>query len=341
MENNAQLLCDAVQTNHPYPANMQESDLTEFKDQATYLTYGGRLRHVGKAGISPDSVIYKNSVLLRESLVLPDLANYYQYRHQIKKIFFSPTIRLKKGKKYLVVTDIWSSGHFHWIADVLPKLVLMKQRAAEYVLLLPDLPYIRTIGMESLDMLDIQFEDVVLMRQEAFYKADELYYIPGITSSGQFDISLMMQLKKILCDQLQPGSKRIYISRSKATFRKVLNENDLIPVLLSHGFDILNGEDYNLKEQARIFSGAEVLLGIHGAGLANCIFMKGGSKLIELRKKENGPFNVGYWHMADAFGHKYYYFNGKSDSSKTLVGRGSNLTIDIKHFETELLSIIS
>lgn len=340
METGTLKLCDAVQISHPFPANMQDEDLSDFEAEASYETYGGRLRYLGKAGVSPESVIYKNGFLLRESLVLPGYAAYYQFRHQFKKRLFSPKVRLARGKKYLLVTDNWSSGHFHWIADVLPKLILMKDKAAEFVLLLPDLPYLRNIGLESLDLLGIRFEEVLLMRPDAFYKADDLYYIPRIASSGQFDVSLMKQVKNTLCNQQQPGSRRIYISRSKAACRKVLNENELIPVLHRYGFDIFNGEDYNLKEQAGLFSGAQILMGIHGAGLANCIFMPEGSKLIELRKKENGPFNVGYWHLADAVGQKYYYFNGKPDSSLPLVGRGSNLIIDIKSFEADILSII-
>ncbi|MBI5370451.1 MAG: glycosyltransferase family 61 protein [Sphingobacteriales bacterium] len=341
MDTGSEKLSDAVQTRHPFPANMQKEDLADFEAGASYSTFGGRLQYVGKAGISPESVIYKNGVLLRDSLALPGQATYYQYRHQVKKLLFSPKIRLARGKKYLLVTDSWSSGHFHWIADVLPKLILVKDKAAEFVLLLPDLPYIRTVGLESLDILGIRFEEVVLMRPEAFYKADELYYIPAITISGQFDVSLMKQLKNALCDQLRPGTKRIYISRSKAAVRKVLNENELIPFLHRYGFEILNGEDYNLKEQARLFSEAGILMGIHGAGLANCIFMQEGSKLIELRKKENGPLNVGYWHLADAVGQKYYYFNGKPDSNLPLVGSGCNLTIDPGILESVILNHIA
>ncbi len=134
-ETRTQKIWDAVQTSHPFPVNMKEEDQSDFEVEASYKTYGGRIRYVGKAAISPESVIYKNGFLLRECLAFPGQATYYQYRHQFKKCFFSPNIRLARGKKYLLVTDNWSSGHFHWIADVLPKLILVKDMAAEFILL--------------------------------------------------------------------------------------------------------------------------------------------------------------------------------------------------------------
>jgi capsular polysaccharide biosynthesis protein len=317
---------------------MREEDLPEFEAQVAYNTYDGILRQIGSAAVSPDSVIYKNGRVLHETLPHAGLSAYYQYRHLSKKLFFSPKIRLAGGKKYLLVTDNWSSGHFHWIADVLPKLFLIREMAREFILLLPDIPYIRTIGLESLNLLGLDFEDIVLMRQDGFYKAGDLYFIPRISQSGHFNVELMSQLSAVLRKDLVPGKKKIYISRAKAPCRKVLNEEAFTSLLKGHGFEVLVGEDYSLKEQATIFSGAETLVGMHGAGLANCIFMPDSSKVTELRKKENGPHNVGYWHLADTLGKRYFYFNGTPDSDLPLVGRGCNLTIDISRFESEILS---
>lgn len=334
-------LCGPVQTRHRYPLNMKEEDLSDFEAQAVYTTFDSKLLHIGSASVSPDSVVYKNGRLLKETLPYASLAGYYQYRHLLKKTFFSPKIHLAGNKKYLLVTDNWSSGHFHWIADVLPKLFLIRDMAREFTLLLPDIPYIRTIGLESLDMLGLQFEEVILMRQEGFYKAKDLYFIPRISESGHFNSELMKQMSARICQGLTTGRNKVYISRAKAPCRKVLNEESLTELLKANGFEILVGEDFSLKEQAAIFAGAGTLIGIHGAGLANCIFMQDNSQVVELRKKENGPANVGYWHMTDSLGKRYYYFNGEPDSALPLVGQGCNLTIDISRFESELLSGLS
>src|SRR6185436_7043976 len=105
--------------------------------------------------------------------------------------------------------------------------------------------------------------------------------------------------------------------------------------------EIIVAEGISLAEQVKIFSSAQILLGIHGGGLVNLLFMEPGGKLIELRKKEGGTSNTGYWHLADSVDQSYYYYNGIPDSDKPLVGKGCNLTIPIEDFEEKILAKIS
>jgi capsular polysaccharide biosynthesis protein len=146
----------------------------------------------------------------------------------------------------------------------------------------------------------------------------------------------MKQIREELISGKDSGHKKFYISREKARFRKVLNEKELICMLKNNGFEIIHAEDFSLSEQIDVFSGCETLLGIHGAGLTNCVFMKQGSNVIELRRKETAK-NTGYWHLADCLDHKYYYYNGIPDSEKSIIGRGCNLTIPINDFEEKIL----
>ena len=41
-------------------------------------------------------------------------------------------------------------------------------------------------------------------------------------------------------------------------------------------------EDYSIKEQIQLYANADIVIGVHGAGLAWCVFMKKGSKLVEM-----------------------------------------------------------
>ncbi|MEA5620785.1 glycosyltransferase family 61 protein, partial [Cronbergia sp. UHCC 0137] len=65
---------------------------------------------------------------------------------------------------------------------------------------------------------------------------------------------------------------RIYISRQKATSRRVLNETLLEPLLNEYGFQVLICEQLSLAEQIRLFSNTEAIVGPHGAGLANIMY---------------------------------------------------------------------
>ncbi|WP_162427826.1 glycosyltransferase family 61 protein [Pontibacter pudoricolor] len=75
--------------------------------------------------------------------------------------------------------------------------------------------------------------------------------------------------------------QRIYVSRSKARFRRVINEQELIPVLEKYGFKIVWSEDLSYKDQVQLFYDAEAIVSPHGAGLTNLLFAEK-SKVVEL-----------------------------------------------------------
>ena len=336
-KNKHELLKAAVPVEHRWPQNMMAEDKNDFQAQAAYDTFESFLKMVGNAWVSPDSVIYKNGIVMADSLASQEHQSYYRLKHLAKKIITSKKIRLSANKKYLLVTDLWSAGHFHWFVDVLPKLLCIENRTKEFTLLLPDSAYTRSIGLESLQLLQWQFEDIIWMKENEFYKTGNLYYISKISRSGQMYPELMKTMRQKFIGNREPATKKIYISRGKAPFRKVVNEDELVREVTAYGFEILYGEEFTLADQVSIFSSCKTLLGIHGAGLTSCIFMPPCSTVIELRKKENGPFNVGYWHLADSLDHKYFYYNGIPDSDKPLVGNGCNLTITLDDFEEKIL----
>lgn len=331
------LLAAALKAEMNWPVNMTDEDRIDFESERIYVTNDTYLKHLRNVWVSPDSVIYKNGLLFKASLPSKDHVSYYTIRHFLKKIVFGKKKTLDSNKKYLLVTDVWSAGHFHWFCDILPKLVALGDSSREFVLLLPDAPYLRTIGIESLIKLQVAFEDIVWMKADSFYKTRNLFFIPPLSPSGRMHPELIKKLRQRLVGDGQPGKKRIYISRQKASYRKILNEEALFTVLKKHGFEMLHAEGLTLSDQIDIFSSAENLISIHGAGLTNCFFMHPVSKVVELRRREGGGTNVGYWHLADSLGHRFYYYNGITDSDQPLVGRGCNLTIPPSDFEQKIL----
>lgn len=331
------LLAPAFKAEMHWPNNLTDEDRVDFESEQTYQTNDTYLKHLNNVWISPDSVIYKNGLLIKASLPSKDHTKYYEFRHFLKKTVRGKKKILDRNKKYLLITDLWSAGHFHWFCDILPKLTVLGGNTREFVLLLQDSSYLRTIGAESFEKLQIAFEDIVWMRTDSFYKARNLFFISSLSPSGRMHPELIKKLRHRLIGDGHPGNKRIYISRHKASYRKVLNEDALFVLLREYGFEMLHAEGLTLSDQISIFSSAEKLISIHGAGLTNCIFMHPVSKVVELRRREGGGGNVGYWHLADSLGHQFYYYNGITDSDQPLVGRGCNLTVPLADFEQQIL----
>ena len=54
-------------------------------------------------------------------------------------------------------------------------------------------------------------------------------------------------------------------------------------------------ENHSIKEQLEIIANTDILIGVHGAGLSWCIFMKNGSTLIEMYPGNSNTDNYIRW----------------------------------------------
>lgn len=76
--------------------------------------------------------------------------------------------------------------------------------------------------------------------------------------------------------------RKVYISRSLATRRKIINELELWSFLSDEGFEIYILEQLSFLEQVRLFQEAEIVVSPHGSGLANLVFCSPSTKVLEL-----------------------------------------------------------
>lgn len=75
----------------------------------------------------------------------------------------------------------------------------------------------------------------------------------------------------------------LYLSRRGNKRRAVKNEIELEQGLKKIGVEIILAETLTIEEQVRLFSSADALVGLHGAGLANMIWMPTKRKVVEIR----------------------------------------------------------
>jgi capsular polysaccharide biosynthesis protein len=105
--------------------------------------------------------------------------------------------------------------------------------------------------------------------------------------------------------------EKIYITRRKASRRKIINEVDIIDVVESLDFIVMDCDDRSVRDQVNIFSKAKILCSIHGAGLANMLFMQPDSKILEIRSPITETGAACFWHLSNSISHHYYYIIGK------------------------------
>ncbi len=102
---------------------------------------------------------------------------------------------------------------------------------------------------------------------------------------------------------VSPWGERIYVTRDRARRRRVVNEADVWAQLEPRGFVKLRAEELTWAEQINAFRQAKVVVGPHGAGLANLVFCRPGTRVVELfnRAYVNGL----YWRLAALRGLDY------------------------------------
>ena len=246
--------------------------------------------------------------------------------------FFRAAVRLqvsKRGKldRGILGLQDWANNYFHWMTEILPRIVAMRHRHPSIPVVIPsnylNYPFI----VESLDLLKI---DVKTFEVRHALKIDRLYTctIPHV---GRFNEGLMHFFRDKMISSttsLKDPFRCIYITRGKARRRRISNEEKVFEFLKAKGFQKVVLEDLHLKDQVKVFQEARVVVACHGAGLSNIMFMQKGQTVVELKSDNNRYWC--YFSLARVFGLKYYYSLNKGSSANH---RDANVTVDIEQLK--------
>lgn len=111
-------------------------------------------------------------------------------------------------------------------------------------------------------------------------------------------------------DHMSPSiikGKKLYIQRKSTATRSLKNEEAVRHHLESLGFTTVALEDYEIKDQIRMVSEAEYIVGVHGAGLAFTVFCNQSAKVLELCESSMTD-NKHYYHIAHILKHNFIRF---------------------------------
>ena len=102
-----------------------------------------------------------------------------------------------------------------------------------------------------------------------------------------------------------PSQKKykIYIDRSEAQTRQVINNQEIKNYLLGESFIIVQLENLTVNEQFKLFKNAVCVIGVHGAGLTNIAFCNPGTKIIEILPPLCAT--PAFWKLANAMDLEY------------------------------------
>lgn len=240
-------------------------------------------------------------------------------------------------RKTVWFTDNWSNGYFHWMLDALPRLQEASIKNSKLKIVLPQQFNNQEYIKQSLNALG--FDNLQFMKSNYLYLFHKLLFQTHSAPTGNYHDATILGMRNTIIENCRTDicfkGHRIYVSRSKASRRKVLNESELMPTMEKYGFSIVYFEDYSWHEQVSICANANVMMGLHGAGLTNMLFMPNQSKIIELRMKGDEHNNC-YFSLASALNLNYYYITCEANKNKMLE---ADFYVDIQKIEN-LLTVI-
>jgi len=271
-----------------------------------YEVEGGRIY---TDRIQDVAVIIDNKIIEGPSFQLRYKKELQIYNSNIKDnvVFTKGTPRILKNLEgnvlSLLTGGAGNDNYWHWLTDVLPRIALVNKcfNLDEInFFLLPN--YKKRFQEETLDYLKIHKTKRISSEKFRHIKAkkiiltDHPVVVSGDSSSDAQNIPVWVIqwlknnfLEKNINTQVK---KKIYIDRddkviSKSS-RSIINEKEVREHLIKEGFEPIKLAQTSFREQVNLFNNADCIAGLHGAGFANIIFCRSGTKVIEFRNSSTG-----------------------------------------------------
>ncbi len=208
----------------------------------------------------------------------------------------------------------WSPHNwYHWVVDTLPAVALaaeLPEKYDDFPLLLPDVVFGKPNFLEIATKL-AGGRELLPLPSDYYLSVGRLVWMDGATSPGppsrkSVDGALFSAHRSALqyfraavvdaygMSKVAKRFRRVFIARKDNTERP-FNQGDLVNISLEEGLEVVYLEDLSVEESIRIFLEAKLVVGAHGAGWANGLFL--------------GPRSRAVLLMGEAFRHHNWFVN--------------------------------
>lgn len=319
------------------PMNLTVADKPLFEKALRHEIAPSQLLQLDDVTALANGWLYQKLTLLKDSFIFVKVPSQSRQIKTIPKRIIAG-LSAEKIDKGAWITDNWSQNYFHWLTDAIPRLYLAKQYDPNINLILPSFFQSISYTRESLEPFKLGSVRIIPEDRAVFVKNFQFPTYSALT--GNYNENVIRAVGATYRQHFGASAsagRRIYISRSKAPVRNVLNENEIIPILARHGFEIVQCENMSFSEQVKLFSEASMMAGPHGAGLVNMMFMHPGAKIFEIHPRDNN-INPCYFSMTSAFEHSYFYMLSNT-ASRHLPSYHDSMVIDLKELDKNLASM--
>lgn len=292
------------------------------------------------------------AVIAPDNKIVLDVSMQYRKPNEAHPVYKRRELPPASSTKETValLNFVWDNNYYHWLGDVLGRFHLLEKsgiRIDKYIVTGKGNPGFKR---ETLALLGVPQRKVVknvpgmhiqpkrlVVPSLNVYQLDP--FVPHPMPGWASEYVRGTLTSRIGGLPASGGGRRIYVSRKYAPVRAVTNEEDVAGLLEDCGFETVYLESVSVPEQIKLFAGADVIVAPHGAGLANLMFCRPGTKVLELFAPNY--VNPVYWYLSCRYGLDYYTLIGEGERMPIRSGIGDveyrteNITVNMEQlFET-------
>lgn len=328
------------------PKRLEHVDIELFKGEVERTLPRVSAKAFKHGSLFPNGILF-NGLSIEPSQFNTDTSNKVLRKFHIKSILSLRKLRrVSRLSQTLFVTNSNSRSFFHWFLDVLQKIEMLERNSdiflASNVKILIPLGHSSCFIANSLRAFSLSFyqqssDELILLRDSALF--------PDVAPpTGNYRKELVIDLQRRLRStwlrrtEHAPKISRIYISRKNASKRRIVNEDEILPILQEMGVTLVDFDSVKFDEQVSLVLNCNILIALHGAGLTHMLWIREKSKVMEIRAHDDSTNNC-YYVLASDLGHDYHYaLADKLDSS--LPTQEADVIVDPALFKRKLIEML-
>ena len=314
----------------------------------------------------PNGKVYSDTTMDTAFIFKKNLVNEPSFQYRYKKnhrIVNGPAHEnfvIKNGTPNLIkkingnVFSLLTGGagknnYWHWLFDVLPRIGILEKSNFK---IKPDYYLLPTITRgyhkQTFQELKIQFSSLINGEKNKHIICNNLIAVDHPINFNNNPSKSILNIpvwvikwlrKKFIKSNYKNLNlpKNFFINRSldsNLSSRKIINNEELKNNLTNLGFQSVTLSSLNFKNQVALFKNANFIIGLHGAGFANMVFSKPGTKIVEIASHDSGDI---FLSLAKKCKMNYKRIIEKNVSA-TLKFQNCHILVDIKKLKKLILS---
>jgi capsular polysaccharide biosynthesis protein len=335
----------------PLPINITDHDRPLFEPYVAYDLSPLKVKTIKNAFVTNTGLIMNSRGLVKEChhdypIQHADYLKEAAYYYYDVEDHPENLVTLDDDRTYLAIHHPWFN-YYHWICESIFRLWMVRADLDNLVLILPEHYKDADFIMGSLEPFNIKHiffipnEKSLLVKNLCLPQIKPIcdsYNAAQLKAVSSFYRNYVFSEKKLKADK----ADKLYVSRHLASRRKIINEEEVLNILKKYEFTIYYPEKFPFLEQVAVFANVKYLVGEHGSGLTNLLFVQKGASLLELHKNQTNELDHPsplFWYMADALEINYYHQSCKTHGREDYF-EGDYL-VDAELFEKNLLKMLN